>query len=51
MLIKYFFVIVINDVTDKSREQKLITKKHIAMHTNLILLFKPALYSNTLVIL
>ena len=28
----------------KSREQKLITKEHIAMHTNLILLFKPALY-------
>ena len=41
--------IVINDITGKSREQRLITKEHIATHTNLILLFKPALYS-TLVI-
>ena len=32
-------VIVLNDVTSKSREQRLITKEHIAMHTNLILLF------------
>ena len=31
----------------KSREQRLITKEHIATHTNLILPFKPALYSNT----
>ena len=38
-------VILFNDVTCKSREQRLITKEHIAMHTNLILLFKPALYS------
>ena len=38
------------DVTSKSREQRLITKKHIATHANLILLFKPALYSITLVI-
>ena len=35
---------------NKSREQRLITKEHIAMHANLILLFKPALYSSTLVI-
>ena len=28
----------------------LISKEHIAMHTNLILLFKPALYSSILVI-
>ena len=39
-----------NDVTNKSREQRLITKEHIAMHANLIFLFKPALYSSTLVI-
>ena len=31
-----------------SREQRLITKEHIATHTNLILPFKPALYSSTL---
>ena len=31
---------IIYDVTHKSREQRLITKEHIAMHTNLILLFK-----------
>ena len=42
-------VIVLNDVSSKSCEQGLITKEHIAMHTNLILLFKPALYSCTLV--
>ena len=30
-----------------SREQRLITKEHIATHTNLILPFKPALYSST----
>ena len=40
-------VIVINDITGKSREQRFITKEHIATHTNLILL---ALYSSTLVI-
>ena len=33
-----------------SHGQRLITKEHIAMHTNLILLFKPVLYSGTLVI-
>ena len=43
-------VIVLNDVTSESREQRLITKEHIATHANLILLFKPALYSSTLVI-
>ena len=43
-------VIVLNDITSKSREQRLITKEHIATHANLILLFKPALYSSTLVI-
>ena len=32
-----------------SCEQRL-TKEHIAMYTNLILVFKPALYSSTLVI-
>ena len=41
---------VLNDVTSESHEQRLITKEHIAMHANLILLFKPALYSSTLVI-
>ena len=34
----------------KSCEQTLITKEHIATHAHLILLFKPALYSSTLVI-
>ena len=34
----------------KSREQRLITKEHIATHTNLILLFKIALDSSTIVI-
>ena len=29
-------VIVLNDVSSKSCEQILITKEHIAMHTNLI---------------
>ena len=43
-------VIVLNDVTSKSREQRLITKEHIATQANLINLFKPALYSSTLVI-
>ena len=38
------------DVTCKSCEQRLINKEHIATHTNLILLFKPALYSSTFVI-
>ena len=41
---------VINDITGKSCEQRLITKEHIATHTNLILLFKPALYYSALVI-
>ena len=31
-------------------KDSIITKEHIAMHTNLILPFKPALYFNTLVI-
>ena len=44
-------VIVLNDVTCKSREQRLITQEHIATHVNLILLFKPALYSSTLVVI
>ena len=39
-----------HDATSKSREQRLITKEHIVTHTNLILLFKPALYSSTLVV-
>ena len=39
-----------NDVTNKSREKRFVTKEHIATHANLILLFKPALYSSTLVI-
>ena len=43
-------VIVLNDVTSESREQRLITKEHIATHANLVPLFKPALYSSTLVI-
>ena len=33
-----------------SESHRLITKEHIATHANLILLFKPALYSSTLVI-
>ena len=37
-----------NDVISKLREQRLITKEHIATDANLILLFKPALYSSTL---
>ena len=37
-----------NDIISKSREQRLITKEHIATDANLILLFKPALYSSTL---
>ena len=41
---------VLNEVTNKSREQRFITKEHIATHANLILLFKLALYSGTLVI-
>ena len=41
---------VLNDVTNKLREHRLITKEHIAMHANLILLFKPPLYSSILVI-
>ena len=44
-------VTVLNDVNSKSHEQGLITKEHIATHTNLILLFKPALYSSTLVMI
>ena len=43
-------VILFNDVTCKSHKQRLIAKEHIAMHTNLIPLFKLALYSSTLVI-
>ena len=39
---------ILNDVISKSREQRLITKEHIATDANLILLFKPALYSSTL---
>ena len=35
---------------NKSRVRILITREHIATHTNLILLFKPALNSSTLVI-
>ena len=45
-----FYMVVLNDVTNKSRVQRLITKEHIATHANLILLFKPALYSSILVI-
>ena len=37
-----FFAVL---TTGMSCEQRLITKEQIAMHTNLILLFKPALYS------
>ena len=37
-------------ITNKSHELRLITKEHIATHTNLILLFKPALYPSTSVI-
>ena len=37
-----------NDIISKSREQRLIIKEHIATDANLILLFKPALYSSTL---
>ena len=33
-----------------SHEQRVITKEHTAMDTNLILPFKPTLYSSTLVI-
>ena len=33
-----------------SHEERLITKEHIATQANLILLFKPALYSSILVI-
>ena len=29
-------VIAFNDITNKSREQRLITKEHIAMHTNVL---------------
>ena len=43
-------IIALKDITSKSREQRLITKVHIATHANLILLFKPTLYSSTLVI-
>ena len=37
-------VIVFNDVTSKSREQRLITKELIATRTILVLLFKPIQY-------
>ena len=33
-----YYSMVLNDVTSKSHEQRIITKEHIAMHTNLILL-------------
>ena len=42
-------VIVFNVIMSKSHEHRLITKEHIVMHTNLILLFNAALYSITLV--
>ena len=36
-------VIVFNDIMSKSREQRFITKEHIATHTNLLLLlYTPA---------
>ena len=41
-------IIVLNDVTHTSHEQRLITKEHIATHANLIPPFKPTLYSSTL---
>ena len=41
---------VFNDIMSKSYEQRLVTKEHVAMHTNLILQFKSPLYSSTLVI-
>ena len=50
LLFNVLLIIALSDVTSKSREQRLITKEHIATHANLILLFKPALYSSTLVI-
>ena len=40
LLFNNYVVIVINDIMSKSCEQRLITKGHIATHTNLILLFK-----------
>ena len=43
-------IVLNNNVTSKSCEQRLITKEYIATQANLILLFKPALYSSTLVI-
>ena len=49
-LLIYCIIIVLNDVTSKSREQRLITKEYIATNVNLILLFKPALYSSNLVL-
>ena len=49
-LLIYCYSIVLNDIKSKSGEQILITKEHIATHANLIILFKPALYSSTLVI-
>ena len=50
LMLNICLVIVINDIKSKSCERRLITKGHIATHTNLMLLFKPALYSVTLVI-
>ena len=38
------------DVMSKSHEQRVIPKEHIAKLTNLVLLFNPAVYSNTLLI-
>ena len=43
--------IALNDVMSKACEERLMTiRTYVAMHTNLILLFKPTLYSSTLVI-
>ena len=47
---KCMLCMVVTYATYKSREQRLITKGHIATHAILILPFKPALYSSTLVI-
>ena len=50
VIVNQCIVIVLNDIISESCEQRLITKEHIATHANLIFLFKPALYSSTLVI-
>ena len=49
VIVNQCIVIVLNDVISESLEQRFITKEDIATHANLILLFKPALYSSTLV--